>query len=218
LYDEKDKAKTGDAIPIFFFAFDDYDPEVHFLAALPTLYGHGPSYANIVDKHRHFYSHFLNIRKIASNLELNNLLSKEELDRFWVHYNYLSYFTHPTNRGLLGIDGFKAQTAKHDSALEALGLRYSAHFQAMLLKLLSDYFSEKNTFPDLSSYVKQAEKMETLASDFWFIYNKPTQIDVEQSDMQKAWMKMQGLEVPEGLLYYSDPYERLKLNLAHKCS
>ena len=218
LYEEKDKKKEGDFIPIFFFAFDEYDPEAHFLAGLPTLYGHGSEYANIVERHKHLYSHFLNIRKIATNLRLNNLLSEEQLDRFWVHYNYLSYFVHPTRRGLLGMDGFQyviEKTTKRDSVMEALVLRYLAHFQIMHLRLLVEYFSEKNTLADFAKYTNQTEKLQALTNDFWFIYNEPTLTDLKLSEVRKGWMEMQGLPVPGGTVYYSDPYERLKHELAY---
>ena len=218
LYEEKDKKKEGHVIPIFFFAFDEYDPEAHFLAGLPTLYGHGSEYANIVERHKHLYSHFLNIRKIATNLKLNNLLSDEQLDRFWVHYNYLSYFVHPTRRGLLGMDGFQytvQRSAKDDPVMEALILRYLAHFQIMHLRLLVGYFSEKNTLIECAKYVGQADKLQSLTNDFWFIYNDPTRTDLKLSEVRKRWMEMQGLPVPEGTVYYSDPYERLKHELAY---
>lgn len=217
LYEQKDKKKEGDAIPIFFFAFDEYDPEAHFLAGLPTLYGHGSEYANIVERHKHLYSHFLNIRKIATNLRLNNLISDEQLDRFWVHYKYLSCFVHPTRRGLLGTDGFQysiEKTAKHDPVMEALILRYLAHFQIMHLRLLVGYFSERNTFAEFAKCVSQTEKLQALAND-WFIYNEPTRTDLQLSGVRKKWLEMQGLPVPEGPLYYSDPYERLKHELTY---
>ena len=212
LYDAKDKEKTGEATPFFVFAFEEYDPDPHHLSELSGQSWHDPFYSPIVETHRYLYSQFLNIDKIASNIKLNNLLSSEQLDRFWVHYNYLSSFTHPTKRGLLATDAmeYSSESGRKDRFFETLILMYAAHFQAMLIRLMAAYFSDRNKFTDLSVYIKQAEKLEEASKDFWFIYNNPTEFDIDESEMQKKWKEVQHMQVPSGVLYYSDPYERLK--------
>jgi len=212
LYEEKDVERKGDTTPYFFFVFQEYDPDAHFLSDLQTIYKPGSKYKQIAEKHKRFYSQYLNINKIADNLELNGLLSQEQLERFWVHYNFLSSFAHPTRRGLLELElkHYPASEPQTRKAIEELVLGYVAHFQAMFLRLVVDYFADKNPAADLSSYASYSKELEACARKFWFIYNEPTDIDIANSRIQKEWMKIEGLRVPDGVLYYGDPIDRMK--------
>jgi hypothetical protein len=212
LYDEKDVERKGDTTPLFFFMFQEYDPDIHFLSDLATIYEPGSQYKQIAEKHKHIYSQYLNINKIADNLELNGLLGQEQLERFWVHYNFLSSFAHPTRRGLLELElkHYLASEPQTRKAIEELILSYVAHFQAMFLRLVVGYFGKKNAAADLSTYTSYAQELERCARKFWFIYNDPTEVDIVDSRVQKEWMKMEGLPVPDGVLYYSNPIDRMK--------
>jgi len=219
LYQSGDAEKKGDVVPVFYFAFDEYDPDVHFLAGLDTVDKQGLRVQDIVDKHKHLYSHFLSIDRIATNLSLNDLLTQEQLDRFWVHYNYLSAYTHPTTRGVESMDSFTYSMPAYgrtDSVAELVVLCYVAHFQVMLIELITTFFSEKNPKASLSAYQSQAEKLKNIVAEFWFIYNDPTPFDVTQSDLTKSWIKMRSLPVPSGVLYYTDPIDRMRRISAQK--
>lgn len=218
LYERTDVEKKGEVIPKFYFVFDQYDPYVNFLGTLPTLFRRGPSFEKVIEKHRHLYSQFLNIRKIKNNLVLNNLLSREELDRLKVHYNFFSSFTHPTRKGISIQDHYLLHSETKNEAVERLLLTYVAHFQAMLLRLIVGYFIVKNPECELSTYINRAQELERAAEDLWFIYNDPTSFDTEQSKIRKKSMEIMKVQTREGTLYYSDPIERMKQILSLKKS
>jgi len=211
LYEQKDIEKKNEPIPMYYFAFDEYDPDVRFLSELTTLPKHGPGFQGLVEHQKRLYNQYMYVDKMANNLLLNHLLTEEQLERFKVHYNFLSSFTHPTRRGLLG--GITSAVYCEDIRYrknevdEELVLDYLAHFEAMTIRLLAQYFTDRLS-ADLSSYVDQATKLEDDARDFWFIYNEPTEFDVKRSETEKAYMTMQKLAVPDKVLYYADPLER----------
>ncbi len=212
LYERKDVEKKGEPIPMYYFVFDEYDPDVKFLAELPTLYKPGREFEKVVERHKHLYSQYLYVEKIADNLLLNNLLTKEQLDRFWVHYNFLSSFTHPTRRGVLDIQSmtYSAEVSDRRNQIhEELLLHYLAHFEAMLIILVAGFFTETIS-ADLKVYLEQAKKLEDHSKDFWFIYNEPISYDLIRSETSKRYMRMQGTPVPDGVLYYHDPFERMR--------
>jgi hypothetical protein len=202
---------TGEMTTMFFFAFDEYNPDANFLANLPTLYGHGPSRERIAEMHKHWYSHYLCIDRIEKNLVLNSLLTEEQHDRFLVHYNFLSAFVHPTRKGLPASDPFRySGSSEVRLDLERLVLSYVVQFQAMLIRLLVEYFQQKDASLDLSRYLEGAKVLDNAAKDFWFIWNEPTELDIEESEMKKKWMRLEQTPVPEGVLYYADPVERIR--------
>ena len=202
---------NGELTTMFFFAFDEYNPDANFLANLPTLYGHGLSAEGIAERHKHWYSHFLCIDRIEKNLVLNSLLTKDQHDRFLVHYNFLSACVHPTRKGLPASDPFRySGSSEAHPDLERLALSYVVQSQAMLIRLLAEYFQQKDTSSDLSRYRERAKVLENAAKDFLFIWNEPTELDIEESEMKKKWMRLEGTPVPDGVLYYADPAERIR--------
>lgn len=213
LYEQKDKEKKGDVVPMYYFAFDEYDPDVRFLAELSTLPKVGPGFQKAVEHQKHLYNQYMYIEKMANNLLLNNLLTEEQAERFKVHYNFLSSFSHPTRRGLLG--GITSAIYGEDTSYrrnqihEELVFDYLAHFEAMTIRLLAQHFTDRLS-ADLSSYLDQAKRLEDNAKDFWFIYNEPTEFDVKRSETDKVYMRMQKLPVPDTVLYYADPLERME--------
>lgn len=210
-YNEKDVEKKGEITPIFYFVFEEYDPYVRFLAELKTLYRRGPSYDKIIEKHEHLHSQFLYIDRIEDNLKRNDLLTEEQSDRFRVHYNFLSSFTHPTRRGVRVTDSKRLSSGRSTKeAVERVILSYAAHFEAMLIRLMVDYFKRENPVVDFSVYLECAAELENGANSFWFIYNQPVPADIEASEARKKGMKTEGVDIPEGVLYYSDPILRME--------
>jgi len=52
--------------------------------------------------------------------------------------------------------------------------------------------------------------LEEATRDFWFIFNEPSTLDKQGSELQKTNLRILGLPVPEGIIYYADPIERIK--------
>ncbi len=99
---------------------------------------------------------------------------------------------------------------RYDRAFELLVLGYLAQFQSMYLGLLVNYFEEINPNSELEKYNSHVRQLESASSYFWFIYNNPSQSDIEESDIQKRWCIIQKLPVPSGVVYYPDPLERMR--------
>ena len=91
-----------------------------------------------------------------------------------------------------------------------LVLYYVAQFEAMLIRIVAEFFSQANRSADFSGSVALAEKLEEATKDFWFIFNEPSALDEQESELQKTNLRILGLPVPEGTIYYIDPIERIK--------
>ena len=165
----------------------------------------------LVDVHKRLYGQFLQIDRVCHNLRLNDMLTSEQEDRFWVHYTFLSSYVHSTRKGLRRTSNLRQPVERDNVSNEAfrnLILGYVANLQSLYIGILIDYFKEKNPAAELSHYERHIVELEPASNYFWFIYNSPTPFDVEQSEYQKEWLRLQRLPVPDGVLYYSDPIER----------
>ena len=204
----------GNVTPRFVFSFEQYDPDVNFLADLRTVfspYKRSSGTSEIVQNQRYLYRQFLTVRRILSNLKLNNLVTDDQADRFRVHYNFLSSFTHPTRRGAEGFTlRYTKAKLRKDQATEHVVMYYVAHFEAMLINEIVGYFVNKNPKADLSRYKFRASELEGLARDFWFIYNDPIAFDEGRSDDRKMLMRSRNLPIPTTTLYYDDPIDRMR--------
>lgn len=56
LYEQKDVEKKGPVIPMYYFVFDQYDPDIKFLSELSTLPKHGPGFEGLVETQRRLYN------------------------------------------------------------------------------------------------------------------------------------------------------------------
>lgn len=55
------------------------------------------------------------------------------------------------------------------------------------------------------------KQLEEATKDFWFIFEEPTQFDIEESENQKMLARVSGKEVTKDLvIYYANPLERLR--------
>ena len=111
--------------------------------------------------------------------------TRDQGDGFWVHYNFLSSFGHPTRRALLNYSPYTDGKAP-ELALETLVLDYVGQFEAMLIRIVTEFFSRVNRSADFSRYASLAEKLEEATKDFWFIFNEASNLDKEESERQMA--------------------------------
>jgi hypothetical protein len=209
LYMAGDVDKKGEPIPKFYFVFEEYDPSLAFLSDLPVFATEGRGLGEIAKKHKHLYSQYLYIKKIFDNLRLNELITRDQGDRFWVHYNFLSSFAHPTRWALLNYSPWTDVNAP-EPVLQTLVMYYVAQFEAKLIRTVTEFFSHANRSADFSGSIALAEKLEQATKDFWFIFNEPSDLDKRESELQKTNLRILGLPVPKGTIYYTDPIERIK--------
>lgn len=225
LYEEKDVERKGEIVTKYFFAFTEYNPEIKHLASLPTILA-GDLYPDISLKqqkdHKRLYHHYFYIESIVKNLRLNKLIIPEQDDRIWVHYNFLSMFTHTTNKGMVKLGDprslYLQPNRKYDEVVSELILLYLCALQSMYISTIIRYFKNKSDGEWYRPYEKQIEKLNNATKDFWFILNEPTDFDINESEQKKRWLRGRKMEVNEDLvIYYTDPIERLnKLKLYKK--
>jgi len=217
LYTKEDVKKEGPVISRYYFAFDEYDPETRFTSKLPSVSAGNP-YPEIADeqwiKQKTIYHQYFYISKLKKNLKLNGLLDNEQADRFEVHYNFLSAFVHPTKMGTSRI-GEKTYSHPYTPpvmrfARHELILLYICKLQALLIRVLVDFFERVNQKSNFEKYKKKVAHIDAMTKDFWFIYNEPTAFDKSKSEYLKKVAADLGHTVDAAvILYYRNPLKRL---------
>jgi hypothetical protein len=217
LYQENDRDKKGPIITRYYFAFQEYDPETRFVAKLPSVSA-GDPYPNITDEQwcqqKIIYHQYFYVSNLVRNLKMNKILNEEQIDRFEVHYNFLSTFIHPTKPGTIRINDTTYQHPYTPEVMRIvrhrLVLVYVCKLQAMLLKSLILYFREINPKTDFQKFEALVERLEKATADFWFIYDEPTEFDKKQSEYIKRTATTLGYTIPDNItFYYRDPSQRL---------
>ena len=217
LFYKNDDAKKGPLITKYYFAFEDYNPETRFVAHLPSIH-QGIVYkeqtVKEIRKQKRLYHQYVNVQYIVKNLVLNELLSEEQDDRFWVHYNFLSTFVHTTKQGnwrlyQISYPGYLPPEKLKEGYKELIQI-YICRLQHLFIETMVDYFMKINPKANFTNYKKQSKKLKDVTYDFWFIYNDPTNFDIKRSENLKKTLKMIGRDVEtEGILYYRNPVKRL---------
>lgn len=217
LYERGDEKRKGQLVTKYYFAFDEYDPETRFVATLPSIREGDPFREltkEILGRQKIIYHQYFYIQNIVRNLKLNNLLDEEQTDRFWVHYNFLSMFAHPTKpgnprRGKKEYPG-SYPPEEVEEAYEELILSYVCKLQSLLIKSVAEFFKSVNPDADIKKYEDRARQLEAELDDFWFIYNDPTDFDIKKSQYLKNGATQMGHKVdPNIIVYYRNPLKRL---------
>lgn len=239
LYEDKDINHKGNWISRYFFAFEEYNHELRFLSQLPTIAAADrmPDVTRSIQKmHEEIYHHVFYFDSIIKNLKDNEIINDEQKDRIIVHYNFLSSFTHPTKNMIntfgdpsiiytkesenkIIIDREHGNITKNEiyskyeyNLIEEQIILYVCKLQMLLISLILDFFVKKSINPDWSKkYSALVKQLEDATIYFWFIFEEPTEFDINESNMQKMWANGKVKEVPEDLvIYYTNPLERLK--------
>lgn len=245
LYEEKDINHKGYWISRYFFAFEEYSPELRFLSHLPTIaagdWMHDVT-LRLQEEHKEIYHHAFYFNSIIENLKGNELINDEQKDRILVHYNFLSSFTHPTRNMIdsfgdprvVYIKGYENKIivdrekgtvtrnnaySKHETKIiEEQILLYICKLQMLFISLILEFFVKLSSNSDWSKkYFALVKQLEEATKDFWFIFEEPTEFDIKESKMQKMWAKGREKEVPKDIvIYYKNPLERLKKLKSYK--
>jgi len=203
LYDVEDKERKGDVVSRYYFAFEQYDPEAKFVSHLPHVSAE-ESYSEL-SRHqlitqRELYNQYFYIKTLERNLKLNGFLNEEQLDRFIVHYSFLSMYVHPIKPGTPRVNRQSYMHPYTPAVIERcsneLVLLYVCKFQSMLLQTLIGFFRSVNPQLDTGKYRDQIKELDAVTKDLWFIYDEPTEFDRKRSEKDKV-------------LYYKNPLKRL---------
>jgi len=225
LFEEKDIEMKGQLVTMYYFAFHEYNPNVHYLASLPSISA-GDLFPEISKERqreqKRLYHTYFYIDSVLRNLQINKLITDEQKDRIIVHYNFLSSFTHTTLKGLraVKIGGWNYvdfSEKRFDPILSELLLLYVVSLLQMYLSAILTFFKERKTGDWYIKYETMVNQLNEANKDFWFIFNQPTEFDVKVSDEKKGWLKVEKRLVDEDVvLYYDDPIDRLsRIRLKH---
>jgi hypothetical protein len=215
MYEKQDTEKKGRWMSPYFWLFYDYDPTAHFVSILPSVLESDffPDLAiNTAAGQKWLYKHFFTFNSFLENWRLNNFISEEQKDRIIVHYNFLSLFVHPNKEQdtklmlamQLGRETFEYKFDKH---AELLILMYIVKLQELYLDILIRRLEEISRATWASETLSAIKQNASVADDLWFIYDKPTQFDIDISNS----IRLQKKETCKGkpVIYYQDPLKRL---------
>ncbi len=212
LYDSKDKSKTGIVLPWYLWVLKDYDPETKFLSELPSVKA-GDIFPDITaklkSKQDSIYHHYIYIDSIRKNLILNGLITERQADYILVHYNYLSSFLHPSERGFDPQAYFYKYQGGYGDYVTWQILLYVCRIQLIFLDSVLSKFRVDNKNARTKDYDAFIAKANGATKYFWFVDNEPTKEDVQESDTAKKWLKEESRRKDTTVIYYLDPIERL---------
>ncbi|WP_268543675.1 hypothetical protein [Candidatus Nitrosotenuis cloacae] len=216
LFDEKDKTRSGDFIPFYYFMLTDhYSPSIlneqkESISAADYLY---ESKSEHIAIQKQFYYSYMRFESILDNLELNNLIIKNQKEYLEIHYNFLSQFVHPTKEAVWRFGNrlsHKTWPNIPDDVVSEQILLYVARIQFNFLKIITDKFRKENPLALLQTYFRFMSELNLASSHFWFFDNNPTSYDIRNSDIRKdAYRHLEKKEPPDIIIYYEDPILRL---------
>lgn len=206
--------KDRNWIAAYYFGFMEFNPVVSFTGDLPTLYESQTLIPKeLVRKQKTLYNEYVYMDHVYRNLELNGLIDGQQRDRLIVHYNFLSLFVHPSLLGLRATDIRSYWLDREDEGkkteLTTLVLLYVLKFEQEIIDVTAGFFKRENPNASLGKYTARADELRRATSDFWFVWDEPTELDKSKSDYYKGLLKMDGKPVPDGTMYYNDPIGRV---------
>ncbi len=227
---------TGVVVPYYYSAWKNFRPVEHHLKGkkleetLKTnrfLTGEWATIPRRVEKritedYGALYYYFLTFPRILENLRLNGILNKKSTTRVLVHYNFLSNFSHSTSESISIIRERKFYHSSSDEIvynhyLSELALLYVCHLLSMHLQHAIYYLNWRNIkLSNVNSiYRPLCKKVEDEFGYFWFIFNKPHQLDRYNHANRKSNRKKNLFFRPEDIRigdvrYYDNPLSRLK--------
>jgi len=199
-------------IPAYYFVFKQYDPIIHRIDKIKSIrskdifHEHKEKWQK---HHQYLYNYYLKPQNLIECSILNNIISEERKERFYVHYNFLSGFSHLTQKGydLTHEHGWD----KNPHYLKELSLLYIIKLSCYYLSLLLKYFKRvKIKIKNEENFTEQINNIDLLFSYFWFIYNEHSDFDEYMYKTSKTYYKRRGKDLDDIIPYYKNPYERIK--------
>lgn len=159
---------------------------------------------------------FFEIGALIDFFKVNKFATPRQADAIFVHYSYLSKFTHNTIESYkLNHSQFRTSDLnkifKNDFTHELLILLYCNFLSLYFLNLQYKYFSKEPDIGIKQIYKRKLRKIfaanNNKYSFFWFIYNKPYSFDLMLYKYKKRKTNQQkNVVIP----YYVNPFVRLR--------
>ncbi len=188
--------RKGNLVPYYLNLYKNFDPEAAFLNEGDYFrYLHQTlARVDIANKrkaeNKYLYTHYMSYRALLHSLQLNRLFTKPQITRLEAHYNFLSEFTHPTEKSM---ERIKVRNS-HNSNVQSLDEIREDHPTLRLLASLYAGYMAASFAEDLIYILKNApkkyiagfepvelqqsiDKFYKLTDYFWFIQNGPHDYD-----------------------------------------
>jgi len=217
MYEEKDKKQTGEWIPFYWQALEQYDSYTKFNSNLPSIKTGNTSNEEKTKEnvltHSLLYTKYIRIEAIIKNLHLNKLITEIQEDYVRIHYNFLSNFVHPTKEAFQfkksNTLGFYSSDVPAEIVQEQI-LLYICRIQFHLLKILLERIDTYNPKAKIQNYKEFMHILDQETDYFWFMDNNPSKYDIVVSEQRKKMAeRFTGKEIDEVVMYYENPLQRL---------
>lgn len=213
-----DSQDNKDLIPYYYFAFQEYDSESHFVEKIPEIKEKSfyPEINKKWQKHHAELSKYLSFSGMKKALILNNIYTEKEWAKISIHYQFLSMFIHPNKRSMSIIEGnvinsyvnSPEEIYNYDHYLSELALLYVAFHLRYFLEEIIDYLS-KNFKIDEAFKESLFEGFEDF-NYFWFLKESPHTYDKHEYLTIKEHAKQTiNVDLDDEIPYYTNPLQRL---------
>lgn len=217
MYEKKDKTQSGEWIPFYWQALEQYDSYTKFNSNLTSIKTGNTSNEektkeNVLTQSL-LYTKYIRIEAIIKNLLLNGLITEIQEDYVRIHYNFLSNFVHPTKEAFQfkksNTLGFYSSDVPAEVVQEQI-LLYICRIQYHLLKILLERIDVYNPKARTQSYKEFMDILDQETKHFWFIDNEPSKYDIVVSEQRKRMAEhFAGKKTDEVVMYYENPLQRL---------
>lgn len=213
-------------VPRHYFLAKEYDPDAQYLSDLiiRNRWRDLPESKARIKEHkqlnRNIQNNFFSVGALLDFFKINGFVTTRQKQAIFVHYNYLSKFTHstvvsyetlPNNNYYPHADSLES-FLKNDFDHELLILLYCNFLSLYFVELQLNYFCRQPDLKVKNNYRKYLKKkigeIKKKYAFFWFIYNKPYEYDIFQYKMKGRFPKT--YKIKPSIPYYTDPFTRLK--------
>jgi len=207
--------RTNEIVPICNYMLDQYEPDIKHLSDIENRVNNliDRSDGNVTSYQNRIYNHYIYVSNIYRNLRINDLVDQFQLNIIRIHYNYLSKYVHPTKysiqlRDRLNTRNYGTQYGEKQG-LKDLILFYCVKLMQLYFQVFISGYEDTKYLDKYSKFQLLVKELDEMSKDFWFFDNKPTNFDLEYSDMIKKGKKAMGKTIPTELIYNEDPLDRL---------
>lgn len=213
-----DSQDNNDLISYYYFAFQEYDSEIHIVGKIPEI-NEKSFYPEINKKWQKCHeelSKYLSFSGMKKALLLNKIYTEQEWGRISVHYQFLSTFIHPNKKSMGVIEGnvinsyvnSPEEICNYDHYLSELALLYVAFHLKYFLEEIIGYLS-RNFNIDEEFKKSLFEGFEDF-NYFWFLKESPHAYDEhEYLTIKNHAKQMRDFELDGKIPYYKNPLQRL---------
>lgn len=158
------------------------------------------------------YHNFFHIDGILRNLLLCRLVNESRVNMIRIHYNFLSKFVHASMSNLelyqTVRDYSSFQQLRADNIKELVLLYVTKLVSIYMKEFVTAYKTESNGHKCIK-HERIAQELNALSSQLWLFEENPSPVDTELSNMTKKRLRIRNMTIPEGIIPWNDPLERL---------